>query len=78
MLIEYPMKHTIPELLSPAGNPDSLKAAVENGADAVYLGSKEFSARGHADNFNQDQLLDAIDFAHQRDVSAYITVNTLA
>jgi putative protease len=71
------MKHTIPELLSPAGNPESLKAAVENGADAVYLGSKEFSARGHADNFNTDQLLEAIDFAHQRDVLAYITVNTL-
>ncbi len=71
------MKHTIPELLSPAGNPESLKAAVENGADAVYLGSKEFSARGHADNFDKDQLLTAIDFAHQRDVSTYITVNTL-
>ncbi|HIH86806.1 MAG TPA: U32 family peptidase, partial [Methanosarcinales archaeon] len=71
------MKHIIPELLSPAGNPESLKAAVENGADAIYLGSKEFSARGHADNFNNDQLLRAIDFAHQRDVSAYITVNTL-
>lgn len=71
------MKHTIPEILSPAGSPESLKAAVENGADAVYLGSKEFSARGHADNFNRDKLLEAIDFAHQRDVSAYITVNTL-
>ena len=71
------MKHTIPELLSPAGNPESLKAAVENGADAVYLGSKEFSARGHADNFDKEQLPEAIDFAHQRDVSAYITVNTL-
>ena len=71
------MKHIIPELLSPAGNPESLKAAVENGADAVYLGSKEFSARGHADNFDKEQLPEAIDFAHQRDVSAYITVNTL-
>lgn len=71
------MKHTIPELLSPAGSTESLKAAVENGADAVYLGSKEFSARGHADNFDKDQLLRAIDFAHQRDVSAYVTVNTL-
>ena len=71
------MKHTIPELLSPAGSPESLKAAVENGADAVYLGSKEFSARGHADNFNRDKLLEAIDFAHKRDVLAYITVNTL-
>ncbi len=71
------MNHTIPELLSPAGNNESLKAAVENGADAVYLGSKEFSARGHADNFDIDQLLTAIDFAHQRDVLAYITVNTL-
>jgi putative protease len=77
LFIECPMKHTIPELLSPAGNPESLTAAVENGADAVYLGAREFSARGHADNFDKDQLLEAIDFAHQRDVSAYITVNTL-
>ncbi len=71
------MKHTIPELLSPAGNNESLKAAVENGADAVYLGAREFSARQPADNFDSQGLLEAIDFAHQRDVAAYITINTL-
>ncbi|MBW6518496.1 MAG: U32 family peptidase [ANME-2 cluster archaeon] len=71
------MKLITPELLSPAGSMESLKAAVENGADAVYLGAKEFSARQSADNFDTEGLLEAIDLAHQRDVSAYITVNTL-
>lgn len=71
------MKHKTPELLSPAGSMESLKAAVENGADAVYLGAREFSARQSADNFDREGLLEAIDFAHQRDVFAYITVNTL-
>ncbi|MDF1557814.1 MAG: DUF3656 domain-containing protein [ANME-2 cluster archaeon] len=71
------MKHKIPELLSPAGGMDSLKAAVENGADAVYLGAREFSARQSADNFDREGLLEAIDLAHQRDVLTYITVNTL-
>ena len=71
------MKHNIPELLSPAGSMESLKAAVENGANAVYMGGMEFSARQSADNFDHEELLEAIDFAHQRDVAAYITVNTL-
>ncbi|MCL7412043.1 MAG: DUF3656 domain-containing protein [ANME-2 cluster archaeon] len=71
------MNRKTPELLSPAGSMESLKAAVENGADAVYLGAKEFSARQSADNFDTEGLLKAIDFAHQRDVPAYITVNTL-
>jgi len=71
------MKRKFPELLAPVGSPASLKAAVENGADAVYMGSKSFSARGYADNFDSEGLLEAIDFAHQQDVSTYITVNTL-
>jgi putative protease len=69
--------HTIPELLAPAGSVNALKAAVENGADAVYMGTGEFNARINAENFTIKTLLNAIDFAHSRDVSAYITVNTL-
>jgi len=71
------MKCKIPELLAPVSNHASLKAAIENGADAVYMGSKGFSARGYADNFDREGLLEAIDLAHQQDVSTYITVNTL-
>ncbi|MBE0524032.1 MAG: DUF3656 domain-containing protein [Methanosarcinales archaeon] len=71
------MQRKLPELLAPAGNLRSLKAAIHNGADAVYMGAKSFSARGSADNFDQKGLEKAIDFAHQQDVSAYITVNTL-
>ncbi|NIA03231.1 MAG: peptidase U32, partial [Nitrospirae bacterium] len=71
------MKQKFPELLAPVGSFESLKAAVENGADAVYMGAKGFSARGYADNFEIEELLEAIDFAHQQDVSTYITVNTL-
>jgi U32 family peptidase len=71
------MKCKIPELLAPVSNHASLKAAIENGADAVYMGTNSFSARGYADNFDREGLLEAIDFAHQQDVSTYITVNTL-
>ena len=65
------------ELLAPAGNFDCLKAAVNNGADAVYLGGKNFSARAFANNFDKDSLKEAIKFAHLRDVKVYVTVNTL-
>ncbi len=70
------MSH-IPELLAPAGDMLSLKAAVENGADAVYLGVKKLSARAYASNFSLDELEQAIDYAHLRGVKVYITVNTL-
>ena len=66
-----------PELLAPAGDSESLIAAVENGADAVYLGAKILSARASANNFTIPELTDAIDYAHLRGVRAYITVNTL-
>ena len=68
---------TTPELLAPAGDMESLIAAVENGADAVYFGTDMFSARGFADNFTIGSIMDAIDYAHLRGVKAYITVNTL-
>ena len=52
-------------------------AAVENGADAVYLGARAFSARGYASNFSEKELEEAIDYAHLRGVKVYVTVNTL-
>ncbi|MEM2989935.1 MAG: peptidase U32 family protein, partial [Halobacteria archaeon] len=66
-----------PELLAPAGNFEALKAAVENGADAVYLGGKNFNARQYAENFTLEELERAMDYAHLRGVKVYITVNTL-
>ncbi|WP_066684011.1 peptidase U32 family protein [Christensenella intestinihominis] len=63
------------ELLSPAGGWDSLKAAVENGADAVYIGARNFSARNLADNF--DDLAAAASFAHAAGVRLYLALNTL-
>lgn len=71
------MKHEKPELLAPAGGMEALIAAVENGADAVYLGARAFSARGYASNFSEKELEEAIDYAHLRGVKVYITVNTL-
>ena len=65
------------ELLSPAGNMESLKAAIQNGADAIYLGGKSFGARAYANNFNDEELRDAISYAHLYDVKIYVTINTL-
>jgi putative protease len=67
----------IPELLAPAGSRESLIAAVQAGADAVYLGGPAFGARGYAKNFDRPGLLEAISYAHLRDVRVYVTVNTL-
>jgi len=66
-----------PELLAPAGNPQALRAAVENGADAVYLAGKMFGARAYAENFDRSELKDAFEYAHSRNVRIYVTVNTL-
>lgn len=65
------------ELLAPVQNFDCLKAAVQNGADAIYLGSKEFNARSSAVNFSIEELESAIDYAHLRNVKVYLTLNTL-
>jgi len=65
------------ELLSPAGDLECLKAAVNNGADAVYLGGKNFSARAFAGNFGEEEFTQAIRYAHLRDVRIYVTLNTL-
>ncbi|MDR0880083.1 MAG: U32 family peptidase [Clostridioides sp.] len=65
------------ELLAPVGSWDSLKAAVQNGANAVYLGGKEFSARASANNFDREEMKEAVAYCHQREVSVFVTVNTL-
>ena len=65
------------ELLSPAGNIECLKSAINNGADAVYLGGKSFGARAYAGNFNKEELLEAINYAHLYGVKIYVTVNTI-
>ena len=65
------------ELLAPAGNFDALRAAVEAGADAVYLAGEKFGARAYAENFAGDNLLRAVDFAHLRGVKVHVAVNTL-
>lgn len=69
--------YELPELLAPAGDIEALKAAVENGADAVYLGGKLFNARQNAGNFDNIELEKAIDFSHVRGVKVYLTMNTL-
>ena len=65
------------ELLAPAGGFEAFKAAVENGADAVYLGGKNFSARASAANFDLQELAEAVKYAHERQVKVYVTVNIL-
>ena len=65
------------ELLAPAGSMEALIAAVQNGADAVYLGGAHFGARASAVNFNHEQMREAISYAHLYGVKVYVTVNTL-
>ena len=66
-----------PELLAPAGNWDCAKAAVENGADAIYFGLERFNARMRAHNFTEAQLPQLMEFLHRRGVKGYVTLNTL-
>lgn len=70
-------KCELPELLAPAGNYDSLIAAVAGGADAVYVGGEAFGARAYAKNFNMDELSRAVRYTHLHGVKLYVTVNTL-
>ncbi len=65
------------ELLSPVGNIESLQEAIHNGCDAVYLGGKKFGARAFADNFNEEELINAIRYCHLYGVKIYVTVNTM-
>ncbi len=66
-----------PELLAPAGDFESLQAAVANGADAVYLGTSEFNARVNARNFSMEELGKAVVYCHNQGVKVYLTLNTL-
>ena len=65
------------ELLAPVGSFEALKAAVQNGANAVYLGGKDFGARASANNFDIDELKEAVKYAHIRGVQVFVTTNTL-
>ena len=71
------MTAKLPELLAPAGNWDCVRAAVANGADAVYFGLPQFNARLRADNFTLEELPTLVAFLHQHRVRAYIALNTL-
>ncbi|MCL2365096.1 MAG: U32 family peptidase [Defluviitaleaceae bacterium] len=65
------------ELLAPAGSPETLRAAIKAGADAVYLGAAKFSARANAKNFHGDALAEAIAYARQHGAAVHLAVNTL-
>ena len=69
------MKKT--ELLIPVGNMECLHAAIHNGADAVYLGGKKFGARAYSNNFNEEEMINAIKLCHLYNVKIYVTVNTM-
>ena len=66
-----------PELLAPAGDWECARAAVENGADAIYFGLSGFNARMRANNFTVESLPELMDYLHQRGVRGYVTMNTL-
>ena len=65
------------ELLSPAGSPEALRAAVQSGADAVYLGMGSFNARRSAKNFSEEDFAAALRYCHERGVRVFLTLNTL-
>jgi len=65
------------ELVAPAGGWEQFIAAINSGADSVYLGYRQFGARAYADNFNFKQLMEAAVIAHKRDVKIYLTLNTI-
>jgi putative protease len=75
--LQNPAKKPLPELLAPAGSPEAFRAAVAAGADAVYLSGKRFGARKFAQNFTDEEIEEAVNFAHSRDVCVYVTINTL-
>ena len=70
-------KDTLPELLAPAGDMECLYAAIEAGADAVYVGGQAFGARAYAKNFTIDEMKDALTYCHLNGARLYVTINTL-
>ncbi len=78
-MITHPSPHIqLPELLAPAGSFEKLVIAIHYGADAVYLGGKSYSLRARAGNFDDDELRQAIAYAHAHAVRVYVTVNIFA
>lgn len=75
--LPMPLRPSKPELLSPAGDWDCARAAVENGADAIYFGLDRFNARIRANNFTLEQLPSLMEYLHERGLKGYITLNTL-
>src|SRR4051812_10384872 len=75
--VSEPRRLKRPELLAPAGDWECVRAAVENGADAVYFGLERFNARMRAKNFTQADLPALMEFLHRRGVRGYVTFNTL-
>lgn len=69
--------HLKPEVLSPVGSPKSLEAAVRSGADAVYIGAKQFSARRNADNFDENDIKETVRYCHIRGVKVYLALNIM-
>lgn len=65
------------ELLAPAGSEEAFVAAVQNGADAIYIGGNQFGARAYAKNFDRETMISLFDYAHLRGVKVYVTVNTI-
>ncbi len=74
---EHKLRSGLPELLAPAGSPESFRAAVAAGADAIYLSGKRFGARKFAANFSDADIVEAVRYAHLWGVKVYVTVNTL-
>lgn len=72
-----PARCCLPELLAPAGSPEAFRAAVAAGADAIYLSGKRFGARKYAANFTDDEIDEAVKYAHAHGIRVYVTVNTL-
>src|ERR1041384_2912261 len=75
--IDAPTVRAAPDLLAPAGDWDCARAAVENGADAIYFGLEKFNARIRAHNFTEADLPRLMEFLHRRGVKGYVTLNTL-
>lgn len=66
------------ELLAPAGDFERLKTAIHFGCDAVYFAGKKYGLRAFSDNFDENEIIEAVSYAHQHGVKAYVTVNTLS
>src|SRR5258706_6549551 len=77
MLVEPITSRAIPELLAPAGDFEAMRAAVANGADAVYFGLSNFNARHRAANFTVEELPGVMEYLHSHNVRGYVTFNTL-